>query len=398
MFSFMFCFFMLLFSMIPFSLCCGSSSYWVVGVDNGNIGFLLLILILFPLVYWIAGVESNTMNHISLLFVNFILLLYCFVLAFLLLFFVVYECFMIVLFFMLYLFVPSFYRIRTAFIFYFFTIFGSISFIASLLLFIACNWWVSCTLIFIPFLIKVPSFPFFYWLPEVHCESNSAISLLLAGLLLKLGVFGIVRFILVSFYFSLRFLSSFILSLSVIGIFLASCSSFRYFDTKKIIAFSSIIHLNLSLGSIVCMNGLSVLCGILTSIAHAMSSSGLFLFAGLLINKTYSRYLDSLFFVDQFTRFSFFILCLANLSFALSFNFVGEIYALIGLFSIDSLWFVLFLFNLFLATYFWFLVLNMKITNYLWNYFLNYIELFGLYYLILINYCPGISFLLRAWD
>jgi len=85
------------------------------------------------------------------------------------------------------------------------------------------------------------------------------------------------------------------------------------------------------------MNGLSVLCGILTSIAHAMSSSGLFLFAGLLINKTYSRYLDSLFFVDQFTRYLFFSLCLANLSFALSFNFVGEIYALIGLFSIDSL-------------------------------------------------------------
>jgi len=175
---------------------------------------------------------------------------------------------------------------------------------------------------------------------------------LLAGLLLKLGVFGILRFILSSFFLVLRYLSGFILSLSLIAIILASCSSFRYFDTKKIIAFSSIIHLNLSFGSIVCMNGISVLCGILTSIAHAFCSSGLFLIAGLIINKTYSRYLDSLYFIDQFTRYLLFCFILCNLSFAMSLNFVGEIYALIGLFSIDSLFLVFYLFNCFLSTFF----------------------------------------------
>jgi len=159
---------------------------------------------------------------------------------------------------------------------------------------------------------------------------------LLAGLLLKLGVFGILRFILATFYFSLVYLVCFIFFLSLIAVILASCLSFQYFDTKKIIAFSSIIHLNLSLGSIVCMNGLSILCGIVTSIAHAFCSSSLFLFAGFLINKTYSRYLDSLFFIDQFTRYLFIFFILSNLSFAISLNFVGEIYALIGLFSIDS--------------------------------------------------------------
>jgi len=54
------------------------------------------------------------------------------------------------------------------------------------------------SIIAIPTGIKIPSFPFFYWLPEVHCEGNSSISLLLAGLLLKLGIFGILRFILSS--------------------------------------------------------------------------------------------------------------------------------------------------------------------------------------------------------
>jgi NADH:ubiquinone oxidoreductase subunit 4 (subunit M) len=85
------------------------------------------------------------------------------------------------------------------------------------------------------------------------------------------------------------------------------------------------------------MNSISILCGILTSIAHSFSSSGLFLFIGLLINKTYSRYLDSLFFIDQITRLLLLFFILGNLSFAVSLNFVGEIYALIGLFSIDSL-------------------------------------------------------------
>ena len=69
------------------------------------------------------------------------------------------------------------------------------------------------------------------------------------------------------------------------------------------------------------MNGISVLCGILTSIAHAFCSSGLFLFAGLIINKTYSRYLDCLFFLSLDSRYIFFLFILANLSFAGSLNF-----------------------------------------------------------------------------
>ena len=62
--------------------------------------------------------------------------------------------------------------------------------------------------IILPFLIKIPTFPFYYWLPEVHCEANTAISLFLAGLLLKLSIFGLIRYILASYYLSLRFLSS----------------------------------------------------------------------------------------------------------------------------------------------------------------------------------------------
>jgi NADH-quinone oxidoreductase subunit M len=174
-------------------------------------------------------------------------------------------------------------------------------------------------------------------LPEVHCEANSSISLLSAGLLLKLGIFGMMRFILFLFFMSMRFLCGIVLCILLIGIILASCSSLRYYDLKKMIAFSSIIHLNLSFLSLFCMNGCGIIASIISSVSHSLSSSFLFLFSGLFINKVYSRYYESSFFFDQIMRSLLIIGILTNLGFAMTLNFVGEIFALIGLFSIDSL-------------------------------------------------------------
>jgi len=72
-------------------------------------------------------------------------------------------------------------------------------------------------------------------------------------------------------------------SISLIGVLIVSCSCFRFFDLKKIIAFSSILHLNLTLVSIYSLNSIGVLSGIITSISHGFSSVGLFLFSFLLI-------------------------------------------------------------------------------------------------------------------
>ena len=109
---------------------CGSI-LTIISVDNGNIGFILLSIILFPLIDWIAGFESKTMNISFLLFYLFFGLILCFLLISLLLFFICYECLILLLFFILFLFIPTYYRIRTAFFFFLFSIFGSISFILS---------------------------------------------------------------------------------------------------------------------------------------------------------------------------------------------------------------------------------------------------------------------------
>ena len=109
---------------------------------------------------------------------------------------VVYECFITPLSFILFPFLPSSHRIRTAFISSLFTTFGSINFILSSLILILPDRRISPLLILIPLRIKIPPFPSSYRSPEVHCEANSPIPSLLAGLLSKLGIFGILRSIL----------------------------------------------------------------------------------------------------------------------------------------------------------------------------------------------------------
>ena len=175
------------------------------------------------------------------------------------------------------------------------------------------------------------------------------------------SLFGISRFILSSFFLPLRFLSSFVLSISLIGIIMASCSSFRYYDLKKMIAFSSIIHLNLAFRSLMCMNACGIIASIISSISHSLSSSFLSMLAGVLINKVYTRYYESFFFLDQTMRTLLPFGMPTNLGFAMTLNFVGEMFALIGLFSIDSLWLISYWSSCFLSTSYWFIILNRKL-------------------------------------
>jgi len=132
-------------------------------------------------------------------------------------------------------------------------------------------------------------------LPEVHCEASTALSLFLACLLLKLGIYGLLRFVIPSFFYTFLFyFSSLLLLLLLVGIILSICSSFRFIDFKKLIAFSSILHLQICFTSLLSFNSSGLLCCLITSFAHGFSSLSLFLFVGLLINRTYSRLLDSL--------------------------------------------------------------------------------------------------------
>jgi len=326
------------------------------------------------------------MNFIlSLLTVLFSILM-CFGLNSLLLYFIFYECLTIMLFCLLVIFIPSFYRIRTSFFFFIFTIFGTISFIIALLTMISSLSFL-CVVIIIPFFIKIPTFPFLYWLPEVHCESNTSISLFLAGVLLKFSIYGILRFIVSWLCFSLRYVTSITFSVCSIGIISSSLSCFRYFDLKKIITFSSILHLNISLISILCFNNLGLCSGIVISFSHGLSSVSLFIWTGLIINKTYSRYLDFFNFINTQCRTLLLFFLLANCSVPLSINFIGEILSVVAIGSIDLLVCFIVLFNNYISTIFWYVIFNRKLflCYHLSSVLLCYVQLHSLCWLCMIN-------------
>ena len=231
-----------------------------------------------------------------------------------------------------------------------FSILGSIHFILSLLFLIFSVSLFSIALI-LPFLIKIPTFPFYYRLPEVHSEANTSISLFLAALLLKLSIFGLIRSILCSYYLSLRFLSCVLIFITLTGIIIINRPYYRYFDLKKIIALSSILHLNLTFYSLLSLNSIGIFCAIIIPLAHSLSPIGPALFTGLLINKTNTRLLDSLFFISSILRLLLSFFLLANNSFPGSINPTGEIPALISIISIDALFSLFILFVSFLSIY-----------------------------------------------
>lgn len=385
-----------------------------IGLDNGNLGLLILTSMLFPIIIAIAGFESSLQLTIIniyssytfyLIFISLeCIILYCFLSYNFLLYFVLFEYTVILLFYLVLIHSYSSYKVRASFYLFYFTCLGTILFTLSILL-IMFNYSFYYTLYFIYYLglmlllvfaIKIPLWPLHYWLALVHSESSTSISLLLAGLMLKLGIFGLIRFVIPILYLSYIYLISLLVLLLAFGCIIVSSNSLLYEDVKKIIALSSVAHMNLTCSSILSLNSNGFYSAHITSISHAFSSIALFLFSGFLYIKTQSRLLDSFWFLDYFLRVVLLLLLLSNLSFPSTINFIAEFTALIAIIILDS-YLLLFLFipsiislSLFLLLY------NRKITNMSINYRLSFTlyESLILCHFIPIIYGTGLLFLL----
>lgn len=217
-------------------------------------------------------------------------------------------------------------------------------------------------LLSLSFLIKIPVFPFHLWLPEAHVEASTLGSVFLASILLKLGGFGLIKFILPIFPFACLYYTPIIELISCIGFFYCSVTAFRQTDFKKIIAYSSVVHMHLVLFAIFSFNLKSMVGSVLLMVSHGLTSAGIFFCLGCLYDRFLTRnifYIKSLsIFMPLFTSM-FFILILSNTSFPGTINFISELLCLVGIFLNFKSLNILFLFlGLVINTYYNFWLFN----------------------------------------
>jgi len=143
------------------------------------------------------------------------------------------------------------------------------------------QWWVFLAF-FLGFAIKVPLFPFHTWLPDAHVEAPTAGSVILAGVLLKMGTYGFLRFNLSLLPSASITFTPFILALSVIGIIYGAFLAMAQTDMKKLVAYSSVSHLGAVMAGIFAMNQQGIDGGVLQMINHGISTGGLFLIIGMI--------------------------------------------------------------------------------------------------------------------
>lgn len=183
-------------------------------------------------------------------------------------------------------------------------------------------------LLFIGFAVKTPLYPFHIWLPEAHSEAPTTGSVLLAGVLLKMGTYGFLRFVIPLFPSVLETFKTVVFSMCLCGIILSSLAALAQVDIKKIIAYSSIGHMGLVIIGIYSMNMHGLMGASYMMLSHGLISSALFFSIGILYKIYGTRsivyYSSIAHFMPRFSM-CFFIFSLANMSFPGTAGFPGEI-------------------------------------------------------------------------
>ena len=142
---------------------------------------------------------------------------------------------------------------------------------------------------FLAFAVKVPIFPFHSWLPDAHTEAPTAGSIILAGVLLKMGTYGLIRFNLPLFPEAAYRYAPSIAVLAIIGIIYGAIVSFAQKDVKKLVAYSSISHLGFVTLGIFSLNAAGIQGAILQGVNHGLSTGALFFLVGVLYEQTHTR-------------------------------------------------------------------------------------------------------------
>ena len=187
----------------------------------------------------------------------------------------------------------------------------------------------------VAFAIKVPLFPFHTWLPDAHVEAPTAGSVILAGVLLKMGTYGLIRFAFPLFPEAAAFFAPYIAVLAVIGIVYGALVAMVQPDMKKLVAYSSVSHLGFVVLGICALNANGLQGAVYQMVAHGISTGGLFLIVGMLSDRRHTRLISEyggLKGVIPRLTAVFLIITLSSIGLPSLNGFIGEFLVLLGAF------------------------------------------------------------------
>ncbi|OFW23769.1 MAG: NADH dehydrogenase [Acidobacteria bacterium RIFCSPLOWO2_02_FULL_59_13] len=331
-----------------------------IGVDG--ISLFLILLITFLSVLCVLASWRSVENHVKEFFFFLLLLesgtIGVFVSMDLFLFYVFWEVSLVPMYFLIGIWGHE-RRIYAAVKFFLFTLFGSVLMLVGIIwlynLFGTFDYEVILRQIaegthslsstqqiwlflafFAAFAIKVPLFPLHTWLPDAHVEAPTAGSVMLAGVLLKMGTYGLLRFCLPLFPDASHALAAPVMALAVIGIIYGSLVAMVQPDLKKLIAYSSVAHLGFVVLGIFSFNQVAVQGSVYQMLNHGVSTGALFLLVGMIYDRRHTRLirnLGGLATPAPALATLFLITTLSSIGLPLLNNFVGEFLILLGVFQ-----------------------------------------------------------------
>ncbi len=197
---------------------------------------------------------------------------------------------------------------------------------------------------FASFAVKMPMWPVHTWLPDAHVQAPTAGSVILAGVLLKLGGYGFIRFSLAMFPLASDYFAPFVFALSVIAIIYTSLVAMMQDDIKKLIAYSSVAHMGYVTMGIFAANAQGLQGAIFQMLSHGIVSGALFLCVGVVYDRLHTREIAAYGgLVNNMPKYAvaFMIFTMANVGLPGTSGFVGEFMTLIGIFRANT-WVALF--------------------------------------------------------
>lgn len=331
---------------------------FALGIDGISLFFLLLTTLLIPICL-LTGWETIKMDIkkylISFLVMEFFLIgVFC--VLDLLLFYIFFESVLIPMFVIIGVWGSRERKIRAAYFFFLYTLLGSVLMLLSILYVYyqvgTTDYEVLLTFSFSPleqkvmwfsffasFATKVPMVPVHLWLPEAHVEAPTAGSVILAGVLLKLGTYGFIRFSFAMFPEACFYFAPFVYSMSVVGIIYTSFTAIRQSDFKRIIAYTSVAHMNLVMLGLFSFNVIGLEGAVLQSLSHGFVASALFLIIGVVYDRHHTRmvkYYGGLVHTMPLYITVFLFFTMANIGLPGTGSFVGEFLILAGSFKSNT--------------------------------------------------------------